>query len=198
MITAIVLAGGESKRMGRPKMTMAWGPATVLDCVIDTLRAGGVQDILVVTGGARVEVEEICRRRGVASVHNDAYASNEMLGSLQAGLRGLSDSVEAALVTLGDQPQMQSATVRGLLEEYERQPAELIVPSYAKRRGHPWVLGRSHWAEILTMKSPESPREFLNRHAAEIRYVDVESATILQDLDTPEDYRKTRPGDSAL
>lgn len=193
MITAIVLAGGESRRMGQPKMTMAWGSATIIEQVIGGLRAGGVKDILVVTGGARNEVEETCRKLAVATIHNAAYASNEMLGSLQTGLRGLPAPAEAALVTLGDQPQMEAQTVRALLLEYARERADLIVPSYKRHRGHPWVLGRPHWAEILAMKSPESPREFLNRHAAEIRYVEIGSATILQDLDTPEDYQKARP-----
>lgn len=193
MITAIVLAGGESRRMGRPKMVMAWGSATVLAQVIRVLREGGAEDILVVTGGARQEVEEICSRERVTTVHNEEYASNEMLGSLQTGLRSLSADSEAALVTLGDQPQTEAATIHRLLEQYEKDRPELLVPSYQLHRGHPWVLGSRHWAEVLAMSAPDSLREFLNRHTDDIRYVEVDSPTILQDLDTPEDYARRRP-----
>ncbi len=180
--------------MGRPKMTMAWGSRTVLEQVIEALKSGGVGDILVVTGGAREEAEGICARESVRTVHNPMFASNEMLGSLQVGLGALAADVEAALVTLGDQPQIEAATVSALLKDWTDSKAGIIVPSYEKRRGHPWVLGREHWPEVLSMRAPETPREFLQRHADEIRYVEIGSPTILQDLDTPEDYRKARPG----
>ncbi len=195
MITAIILAGGESKRMGRPKMLLPWGHGTVLDQVIEALKSGGIEDVEVVTGGSRAEVEAICKRRQVRAVFNEAYARDEMLGSLQTGLRGLGLETEAGLVTLGDQPQIEAATVRAVTSEYGRSQAQLIVPSYQRRRGHPWLIARPLWAEVLEMKAPESPREFLNRHASEIRYVETESPSILQDLDTPEDYRKSRPRD---
>jgi len=61
------------------------------------------------------------------------------------------------------------------------------------RRGHPWLVARPLWGEILEMRSPASLRDFLNGHEAEIRYVEVESDRILQDMDTPEDYLKSRP-----
>jgi molybdenum cofactor cytidylyltransferase len=61
------------------------------------------------------------------------------------------------------------------------------------RRGHPWLVARALWNEILALRPPESPRDFLNRHAADINYVEVETSSILADLDTPEDYQKTHP-----
>ena len=140
-----------------------------------------------------MEVEAICSRQKVRSTFNPGFSSNEMLGSLQTGLRGLPTETEAALVTLGDQPQIQAETVRAILGEWAKSKAQLIVPSFEKHRGHPWLLGRTLWGEVLGMKAPESPREFLSRHADEITYIEVKSASILQDLDTPEDYRKSRP-----
>jgi CTP:molybdopterin cytidylyltransferase MocA len=61
------------------------------------------------------------------------------------------------------------------------------------RRGHPWLVTRQYWDEILHMQSPASLRDFLNRHAVDIRYVELDNSSILQDLDTPEDYLKSRP-----
>jgi molybdenum cofactor cytidylyltransferase len=61
------------------------------------------------------------------------------------------------------------------------------------RRGHPWLVARSLWHEILVLNSPNSPRDFLNRHAADIDYVEVETSSIITDLDTPEDYQKAHP-----
>jgi molybdenum cofactor cytidylyltransferase len=85
MISAIILAAGESKRMGQPKMLMPWGKSTVLQTVISTLQTAGVDDILVVTGGAYHQVDMLIGK-SVQTVYNENYAQGEMLSSLQAGL----------------------------------------------------------------------------------------------------------------
>jgi len=97
------------------------------------------------------------------------------------------------LIGLGDQPQVQERSVRSVLDEYRKSGAALVVPSFQMRRGHPWLVARPHWDEILRMRSPASLRDFLNRHADEIHYVELDNQSILQDLDTPEDYLKSRP-----
>lgn len=209
MITAIILAAGQSKRMGQPKMLLPWGRTSVLGQVIETIQRAGVDEILVVTGGAREEVEELVnqyaegskqkaeggRRKVVSSRQNEDYSSGEMLASLQTGLAALQDnaSVTAALICLGDQPQVEEGSVRAVMEAFEAGKSNLVVPSYQMRRGHPWLMARPLWDEILAMSLTESPREFLNRHAGEIEYVNLDNPSILADLDTPEDYLKSRP-----
>ena len=195
MIAAIILAAGESKRMGQPKMLLPWGNVTVLGQVISTYKASGIEDILVVTGGSHEQVEVIAKQHGARSVFNERFARGEMLFSLQRGLEVFSPDtdVKAVLVGLGDQPQVLAECVRSICDRYRQRAARLVVPSYQKRRGHPWLVERSLWREILDMAPDESPRDFLNRHAGEIDYVEVTSPSILADLDTPEDYQKARP-----
>jgi len=223
MITALILAAGQSKRMGQPKMLMPWGDTTVLEKVIATFKAAGVDEMIVITGGDRGRVEALVRDAAL-TVFNPNYAGGEMLSSVQAGLAGLlqpppslratspkSASIhnfnkvlnksgfgggrerEAVLIALGDQPQVQERSVRAVLDEYRKSGAPLVVPSFEMRRGHPWLVTRRYWDEILRMRSPASLRDFLNRHAVDIRYVELDNSSILQDLDTPEDYLKSRP-----
>lgn len=193
MISAIILAAGESKRMGQPKMLLPWGETTVLGQVISVLRSAGVEDIVTITGGFREQVETVAMQSGSQVAFNDGYASNEMLSSIQCGLRSLQAKAEAALICLGDQPQVQERSVRRVRDTFERSRSRLVVPSYQMRRGHPWLVARLLWEELLKMKSPQSPRDFLNSHAKEIEYVDIDSPSILQDLDTPVDYLKFKP-----
>ncbi len=196
MISAIILAAGQSKRMGRPKMLLPWGEITVLGQVISTYQAAGVGDVLVITGGAREQVTEIAARHGARSIFNEQFANGEMLSSLQCGLQLLSKEepgAQAALIGLGDQPQVQAGCIRQICETFQAQEARLIVPSFQKRRGHPWLVERSLWTELLELQPPQSPRDFLNRHAAEIAYVEMDTPSILADLDTPQDYRQARP-----
>jgi len=193
LISAIILAAGESKRMGRPKMLLSWGKSTVLGQVISTFQEAGIENILVITGGAHEQVEQVIEQYGARSVFNNQFANGEMLSSLQLGLEAQSSQMQATLIGLGDQPQVQTGTVQLICEIFKQQKSRLIVPSFQKRRGHPWLVERSLWQELLEMKSPQSPRDFLNGHANEIDYVEVDTASILADLDTPEDYQTSHP-----
>jgi len=193
VISAIILAAGESKRMGQPKMLLPWGETTVLGKVISVIRSAGVDDIVTVTGGFREQVEAIARQHHSRIIFNVEFANNEMLNSIQCGLRSLKAEAEATLICLGDQPQVQEGSVRGVCEAFKRSRSSLVVPSHHMRRGHPWLAARPLWEEILKMKPPQSPRDVLNAHAKEIEYVQVDTPTILEDLDTPEDYFKFKP-----
>jgi molybdenum cofactor cytidylyltransferase len=193
MISAVVLAAGESKRMGQPKMLLPWGKSTVLQTVITAFQTAGISDILVVTGGAHSQVEALVGRT-VQTVFNEKYARGEMLSSIQTGLQNKMREAQAVLIALGDQPQIQVSTIRHILQEYKQSNAPLVVPSYRMHRGHPWLIARDLWEEILEMRAPESAREFLGRHTKHIHYVKLDTPTILQDLDTPEDYSSSRAG----
>ena len=195
MITALILAAGQAKRMGQPKMLLPWGETTVLGQVIETLQRAEIKNILVVTGSAREQVDLIVTQYAIRSTHNPEYANAEMLSSLQTGIRVLREktSAEAALICLGDQPQVEERSVRAVASRFVETRARLVVPSYRMRRGHPWLAARPLWDEILQMNPQQTPRDFLNRHASKIEYANVDTPSILSDLDTLEDYLKSRP-----
>ncbi|HSQ39948.1 MAG TPA: nucleotidyltransferase family protein [Anaerolineales bacterium] len=190
MISAIILAAGESKRMGQPKMLLPWGEGTVLTHVLSVFREAGVEDILVITGGVKEQVEELVSGLRVRTVFNETFQTGEMLSSIQCGIRALTGQTQAALIGLGDQPQVQAGSVRRVCEVFLETKSNLVVPSYRMRRGHPWLIAHPLWDELLRMTPPQSPRDFLNAHAADIHYVNVDDPNILADLDTPEEYRK--------
>lgn len=206
MISAIILAAGKSARMGQPKMSMPWGETTVLEKVIQTIRAAGIEDHTLV---ANSNIAELFKPLVSRIIINDG---GEMLASVQCGLQALSPppslrdtspksarlgggQVEAALICLGDQPQVEEGSVRSVCDAFQRSRSKLVVPSHQMRRGHPWLIERELWDEVLRLREPDTLREFLNLHAGEIEYVVVDTPTILQDLDTPEDYLKYKPRD---
>jgi molybdenum cofactor cytidylyltransferase len=189
MITAIVLAAGESKRMGQPKMLMPWRDSTVIETVISTIQMAGISDILVVTGGAGQQVEARIGKR-VKTIFNENYETGEMLGSIQTGLAAKMAQTNAALICLGDQPQVREESIRQVCAAFLEGPSPIVVPSYKMHRGHPWLVARSIWDELLNMNPPQTARDFLQKHADEIKYVEMETPSIIEDLDTPEDYIK--------
>lgn len=195
-LSAIVLAAGQSRRMGRPKMTLPLGESTVIGTVVTNLAKGGLSSIRVVTGADRSGIAQALAGMPagvrVMEVYNPDFAAGEMLSSIQAGLRSLSDETQAAMIALGDQPQIQPEVVQAILAAYRASNAPLVAPSYQMRRGHPWVVRRELWPALLELPVQASPRQFLASRANSIEYVVVDTPTILMDLDTPDDYAKLK------
>jgi molybdenum cofactor cytidylyltransferase len=193
-IGAVVLAAGLSTRMGQPKMVLPWNGMTVIEKVIATIIEAGVKSINVITGGAHSEVERALHQLPVRTIFNPRYANGEMLDSLQLGLQALQADIDAALIVLGDQPLIEKQVVQNVIALYQNERANLIVPSYQMRRGHPWLVERSLWAQILELKPPQTLRDFMRANSDHILYHVVNTSSILQDLDTPEDYAEQKPG----
>jgi molybdenum cofactor cytidylyltransferase len=187
-ISAIVLAAGRSVRMGRQKLLLPWSDTTVLGKVVQTLQNAGVADMIIVTNSETAN--SISDLKLPVTLNDDG----EMLASIQCGLRAIKPSAEAALICLGDQPQIEEGSARRVCEAFEKTGAHLVVPSYQMKRGHPWLAARPIWSEILAMEEGQSMRGFMKAHSNEIHYAILDTPTILQDLDTPEDYLKYKPG----
>ena len=129
---------------------------------------------------------------GAKVVHNRAHKTGEMLSSLKVGLRAMPDNVSAILVVLGDQPRIQPKVVYQLLSAYSRGKGDLLIPSYKMRRGHPILIGRKYWNEILDLRRDRVLRDVINAHSDDITYINVDTDSILRDVDTPEDYYQER------
>jgi len=197
VIAAIILAAGLSRRMGTPKMLLPWGESSVLGQVVATFARVNPREILIVTGGSRdlvvAEAERLSSRFPVRCIHNPGFETGDMLASLQRGLESQADDVEAVLIGLGDQPQLSQAALQAVAAAaYAAGSSRLIVPSCGMRRGHPWLVQRDLWAEILALSPPLTLRDFLSAHADEILYIEADQ-TILKDLDTLEEYQREKP-----
>jgi len=195
MIAAVLLAAGESRRMGRPKLTLPWGTGgSVISQVVARFREAGADPLLVVTGGDRDEVERALQGAGAQCLLNPNYRQGGMLSSIKVGLRSLLEGeAEAAMVAPADLPSLTVETLRSLLGHRRRSGADLIVPSYEMRRGHPVLIDRYLWQEVLDLPDGETLRDFLRRRPGLIDYVVVEDAGVIQDIDIPEDYERGAP-----
>jgi len=189
MIGAIVLAAGQSRRMGHNKMLLPFAASTVLETVVTEVAAcEQVDELVVVTGYQSDRIAVLLGSYPVRCEFNPAYAQADMLVSIQVGVRALSANVAAALIVLGDQPRIQRKVVQQVVAA--RQPEGIIIPSYQLKRGHPILLDRALWPEVLALPQTATLRDFIRAHDEQIRYVVVGTDSVLKDLDTPEDYDK--------
>lgn len=192
-IGAIVLAGGMSRRMGQTKVLLPWTDRkTIIEHIIEQVSLARVPKITVVTGHGAGEVHHLATLAGADAVHNDRYSIGEMLSSLKVGLRAMPAHVGAALVVLGDQPRVQPKVISQVLMAYAEGSGDIVAPSYMKRRGHPILIDRRYWREILDLPDDGAPRDVIERHKDRIAYVNVDNDSVLRDVDTPDDYRQER------
>ena len=195
MIAALVLAAGLSRRMGTNKLLLPFGERTVLSQVVSVLQACPLDEIVIITGHEREKVEAMTSRHvaqhgGLRCVYNPNYADGEMLSSIQAGLAALTDTLRctAALVALGDQPQIERRITLQVIAAHT--PAAVIIPSFNRHGGHPILIDRACWSDILALPIGATLRDVWRSHPGWLRYIDVDTETILRDMDTPDDYRQ--------
>lgn len=188
-IAALVLAGGLSQRMGASKPLLPWGNTTVIERIVQTLLPFKLAEVVVVTGYKANEVERVLNNYDVRTVFNPIYLKGEMLSSLQAGLRALPPDIAAALIVMGDQPQMLPRVLHRILRAGAHHPDTLVAPYYQSQRGHPILIPRRFWPSLLSLSSG-APRDVINQHP--VTHVLVDTDSILRDLDTPDQYAQEK------
>jgi molybdenum cofactor cytidylyltransferase len=194
-IGAVVLAAGMSRRMGRPKLLLPWGKQSILSHILATLTEGGVGPIVVVLGGFLDQTLPIASEYPTTVVVNSDYADGEMISSIKLGLSKATElEASRVFIVLGDQPMLSREVLEKLQEVSATNQKEIIFPSYHMKRGHPWLLRKKYWDEVIHLPDTQTLRDFLNKHQDDIGYINVDDANILNDIDTWEDYLKYKPG----
>jgi len=190
MIAALVLAAGRSRRMGTQKLLLPVGGQPLIARIVDEVLRSPVDQVFVVTGREGERIGQALARRRVQFVTN-SDAEGEMLSSVRSGLRAVPGTCDAALVVMGDQPSIKAETISLLLQAYQTGGRGIVVPTCGGRRGHPLLFAMSYRDEILSRYDEVGLRGLLQAHREDVLEVEVAAPGILEDLDVPEDYRRT-------
>lgn len=187
-VSAVLLAAGESTRMGQQKALLPWKGSTLLLYQVNSLLAAGVAEVVTVVGyraeRLRSLIEGIPR---VSTVLNLRYRTGKA-SSIRAGLRGISHQAEAVLVLSVDQPRSPTFVGR-VLEAHRQQGALITYPAYAGKGGHPILFSRSLLPEMMVIReSSQGLREVVQRHQSEWLRLEVDDQEALFDLNRPQDY----------
>lgn len=190
VVTAILLAAGESRRMGEFKQLLPFEGKTFVECCADHLLASRAREVIVVTGHRDAEVRAAIRDRPVTFAHNPEYRFG-MGSSIKRGVEALPQDTRAILVALADQPQIGVDAIDRIIEAYESHHALIVIPTYKGRNGHPILLDASLKQEILDMDQAQGLRQVVHAHADRTLRVEASSEDVLVDFDYPEDYEST-------
>jgi molybdenum cofactor cytidylyltransferase len=194
---AVLPAAGKSNRMGRPKLALPLGDRTILEHVLAALRQAEIEHVLVVIGPDFAELAALAESTG-ASVCSLAEPTHGMRDTVEHGLRWLEERFgpqpeDTWLLAPADLPALDASIVPQLESAYAAHPEfSIAIPTYRGRRGHPTLFAWKHVAAIRAWPAELGLNTYVRQQAAQTLEVPVTSASVLWDMDTPEDYEWLR------
>lgn len=190
MVSAILLAAGESKRMGRLKQLLPLGRTTMVEQAIDNLLNSKVNEVIVVLGHEAEEIIKKIATRPVKIALNPGYHRG-MSTSIIAGLKLVDDGARAVMLALADQPFIDSQTINRLIGEFCDHNKGIVIPTYQSRRGHPVIFAIKYKEELSGLKGDTGGRQIMEHHPDDVLEVAVASPGINIDIDTTDDYNSS-------
>jgi molybdenum cofactor cytidylyltransferase len=196
----VILAAGESSRMGADKALLPWPPAvagqpptknTFLSATIRSLSLS-TDFIIVVAGKNEAAIAPVAYAEGASIVVNPDPDRGQF-SSLQIGLHEvLNRGRDAAMITLVDRPPANSTTIRILREAFEAAGNDTwaVVPEFSSKHGHPYIAGRELIEAFLQAPVSGSARDVEHAHQQHVVYLPVEDAAVVLNINTPDDYAK--------
>ncbi len=188
-VSAILLAAGESRRMGTNKLSLPWGRTTVLERCLRALLGSQVDEVWVVVNKQTWKLGQRLIESRVKLVHNP-QSKKGMSTSIRKGIQAMGQKSRAALIALGDHPLLKVNTINALIRAYVEKKGTIIVPVFRGNRGHPVLFDRRYRKELLKLKKDVGARALLERHAKEVYEVNSKSEGVAVDIDTWEEYRR--------
>jgi CTP:molybdopterin cytidylyltransferase MocA len=170
--------------MGAFKPLLPFGNKTVIECCIDYLRDGGIEDIVVVLGH---RADEIRQKLSDVTFDHNPDPDSPMGASIAWGVSALPETAQATLIALVDHPAVPATVVSALLESWKT-GARLVIPTWNGRGGHPVLVDLSFRTELTNLSKSGGLRAFFEAHASEVKRIPVDSPFIARDMDTWDDY----------
>jgi molybdenum cofactor cytidylyltransferase len=186
-IWAIVLAAGESGRMGSPKMLLPYNDVTVIEQVILNLLDSDIDRVVVVLGAGREEIMSVTRRYDVFHCYNEDYQTG-MLSSVKCGFYSIPRGCTGALIMPGDQPMTGPGEINRVIRTFLESDKGLVMAAHNGKRGHPLIVDMKYADEVLNLPEGEGLRVLAVRHPEDVLESDTDDSSVLRDIDTLEDY----------
>jgi len=190
VIAAVVLAAGLSRRMGQAKLLMPVGGRAIVRYVVESVLAGGVDSVWVVTGPDVEPIEAALAGLDVQIAVNPAPEEGQA-SSLRAGIAALPASVDAVLIALGDQPSLAPSIIPALLAARRVSPKLIVAPRYRDGQGNPVLFKREIFPELLRLTGDQGARPIIQKEPARVEWVELD-LPMPPDVDTQDDYEKIR------
>lgn len=184
---AIILAAGSSIRMGSQKLLLPYHDSSMIETVIDNVLGSRIDKVMVVLGSDSDEITRTIGQKPVEICINP-QPEKGMLSSVLCGLKAIPEEATAALVYLGDQPNIPPAITNMILEAYNEDLHGIVIPVHNHRRGHPLLVDLKYRRDINKLDLEQGLRSLMHLFPEDVLEVEVDEPGILVDIDTRVDY----------
>jgi molybdenum cofactor cytidylyltransferase len=197
MLSIIVLAAGLSSRMkGAHKLLLPYQEKTIIWHTISQIMEAksthiGISEIIVVVGHNRVGVENALKDCDLPIIFNEKYADG-MTTSIQAGIRAARSQATGYMICLSDQPKITAEHYNLLVNAFENQPKAIIIPTFQGERGNPVIFPAALREAILQHTEMTGCKAIVQSHKKQVQMIEMPTAHVLLDIDTPEDYESCK------
>jgi molybdenum cofactor cytidylyltransferase len=192
MISAILLAAGESKRMGITKQFLKFGKNTLLEYTLNNLVNSKIDEIVLVLGYKAEEIKkEISAKYEKLVITMNPDFRDGMSSSIKQGIRSINPEAEAVLIVLGDQPLISSQIINSIITAYQEKDSGIVAPVYKGTIGHPVCFDlKKYHDRLLGLSGDKGAKVIVEANTDDFFGVDVSSNNILVDIDDEENYLK--------
>lgn len=188
-VAGIVLAAGQSIRLGRPKQLLELDGRPLLDIVLQNASESLLTSVLLVLGNKADAIAAAVGDHGQRVVINPDFAQGQST-SLRSGISALDEDVAGVLVLLGDQPQVTPAIIDRLVSTFSDSGAEIVQPVYGGTPGNPVLFHRSLLPELIAISGDKGARDVIQQKRDAVHRVPFPDLSVPLDVDTDEDYAR--------
>jgi molybdenum cofactor cytidylyltransferase len=190
MVSGIILAAGESTRMGSPKALLKIGDKSFAQQIVDTLIASRVLDIVLVLGADAEAIQTQLNWFEGKTVINEEWEKGQ-LSSVLMGLHVVEQQdLHGVLVWPVDRPLVSWHVIVGMLHQFWTKHKQIVVPIYKGRRGHPVLFGKDLFHDLECAPMDKGARKVLQDHPSDVLEYQTEEEGVVMNIDSPEDYRR--------
>lgn len=191
MIAGVILAAGQSKRMGSPKAFLKWGDSTFLETLADRLKEAGVTEIVAVVRPEALEEARALFASGAVQVVANADADERgPISSIRVALDHLADECWGILVCPVDHPTVERATFATLLQQANDNPGQIVVPVCEGKAGHPTLFPAEVFGDLRALPPGKGADAVVEEQSHRVVRVEVADPGVLRNIDTPDEYRQ--------